>query len=61
MVVMTDRPPTASFRSDVSRCIAVVESRPLRGHRMCMSRHARATQNKQEILDNIRKGTIAAG
>ena len=38
MVVMTDRPPTASFRSDVSRCIAVVESRPLQGHQHDMSR-----------------------
>ena len=29
MVVMMARPPAASLRRDVSRCIAVVESRPL--------------------------------
>ncbi len=31
MVVMMERPPCASARSDVSRCIAVVESSPLVG------------------------------
>ena len=29
MVVTMERPPRARLRSDVSRCIAVVESRPL--------------------------------
>jgi hypothetical protein len=31
MVVITDRPPSASFLKVVKRCIAVVESRPLVG------------------------------